>query len=362
MKILFFIDCLQTGGKERQMVELVRGLAGHGNYEIEVVTMKPEIDFHELDGLNIPIHTVERKSKRDVSVLPRLFRIIRSFRPDIVHTWDTMTTFYAVPLRWFSGFRLVNGSIRHAQDPKSYKKFEQRITRINYAFSDAIVANSEAGRDAYRLGRRCQVIHNGFDPARVANLPERAAIKKRYQIADGPVVGMVGNFTRYKDYDTFIEAAILISSSYPDTFFIAVGNGPLLPDYRDRIREMGLDGRFRIIDDSRNALEIIPAFDVAVLASYSEGFPNVVMEYMACGKPVVATDSGGTRELLADGVTGYLCRVRDAEHLAEKTAALLNEPLVAEKMGFTGREMVLKHFSIENMLDRYESLYQRFKS
>jgi glycosyltransferase involved in cell wall biosynthesis len=144
--------------------------------------------------------------------------------------------------------------------------------------------------------------------------------------------------------------------------FIAVGDGETLPEIRARVSELC---RTKILFTGwqPEVESIMQACDIGVLATnadlHGEGIPNSVLEFMAVGRPVIATDAGGTRELLDDGRTGWLVANGNDASMAEKILALLDDPAKAHEMGECARERVRSEFSIEAMAREYRKLYER---
>jgi glycosyltransferase involved in cell wall biosynthesis len=359
LKILYFIDSLKIGGKERQLVELIKGLQKYDNIDCELITMNKRIEFQEISIQNIKIHFLIRKSKKDLAIFFKLYKILKVFNPDIVHTWDSMTSFYLNPFKLFFKFIYINGTIRWAQPKRIIPYMDRLGLKISFFLSDVIVANSKAGKELYAPNIKSIVIYNGFDQNRLYDNIETNELRDKFDIWSKKVVGMVANFTDYKDYNTYINAANIIYQNYKNVIFFAIGNGQGLDKSKALIEKLGLTDNFRIINNETKIEEIIGLFDVAVLSSFSEGMSNAIIEYMALSKPVVATDSGGTSEIVIDQITGFLVKKQNTQSLAEKVIQLLNNPEMARKFGIEGKKRVLKEFSLEKMVNNYLILYER---
>ena len=138
--------------------------------------------------------------------------------------------------------------------------------------------------------------------------------------------------------------------------FLAVGDGETLDACRAAAEDLG---SMRFLGKRKDVEDLVAAFDVGVLCSFVEGLSNSIMEYMALGKPVVATDGGGTRELVVDGDTGFLVPQADAPALAAAIEHLVDWPGVAHRMGTAGRIRLRQHFSVARMIDETIALYER---
>jgi glycosyltransferase involved in cell wall biosynthesis len=170
------------------------------------------------------------------------------------------------------------------------------------------------------------------------------------------IVGMVAQFKDDKDYETFCEAGRLVATMCGDVLFVAVGDGKNYEAIRQRYEQP--TGSIAFLGRQSNVEEIIAAFDVGVLATYIEGLPNSIMEYMALGKPVVATDGGGTAELVVDGETGFLVPAKDPEIVARRIEYLVTHPAEARAMGERGKARVMSAFSVEKLVENTLSIYR----
>ena len=355
MRVIHFIDSLRVGGKERQLVELIKGLCRKPHVQQLVVCMDHD-DFYAPDVKVLPIRMeyLIRKNRWDPAIFFRFYQIVKSFSPDIVHTNSWMTSFYALPVVKLLGIKLVNGSIRNAFATGGLRwKMEKALLWV----SDYRLANSKAGllsRGFALDSPKNVVVYNGFDRARTARLEKRE--HGNHAIMDKKIVGMVAEFSDLKDYATYFLAAEVILKKRQDVRFLGVGDGKNLEMFRQMVSRHGEN--IKLLGKIRNVEECIMQFDVGVLATYTEGISNSIMEYMALSKPVVATDGGGTRETVIDGVTGYLVPQRDPTALAEKIEYLLDNPAVAQRMGVEGKKFLEREFSLEQLTAKTLSLYE----
>jgi glycosyltransferase involved in cell wall biosynthesis len=166
---------------------------------------------------------------------------------------------------------------------------------------------------------------------------------------------MVAEFNRFKDYETFIQAARKLSGRRSDVVFLTVGKGETL-EASERMAA-GI-AAIKFLGERKNIEEIVAAFDVGVLSTFTEGISNSIMEYMALRKPVVATDGGGTQELVVHGETGFLVPARNPEALALKIEYLIDNPQMARRMGKAGEARLRREFSIARMIEDTVKLYR----
>lgn len=354
MRIFYVIDDLGPGGAERRFVQLMKGLDPR-RFATMVVLLTDIVHYDEIYKLGAEVVKLERRVKKDPLIYFRLFALCRRWKPDIVHAWGSMSAVYAGPVAKLLGVKLVNAMIAGAPERLNAS---QRLRRmLTFPLSDIVQSNSCAGLEAYRVppGKR-SMIHNGFDFARMKNLKGRDEVRAELSIRTPYVAGMVAGFRHHKDYDTLVRAARRVLEKRDDVTFVCVGGGPDL----ERIRELARGhGRIVFTGQRSDVESIVNAFDIGILSTFGEGISNSIMEYMAAGKPVVAAEGGGTRELVSDGETGFLVPRRSPERLAEKIDELLDDAELRENMGLRGKRKIEAEFSSERMTREHIELYER---
>jgi len=360
LKILHIIPGLNSGGAERQLIELLKGLVKKDNIEIEVILLSDAIDYAYIYDINVNIHILKRKYKKDFGIFKKIYNICKNFKPDIIHSWEPMCSIYSMPIAKLVGAKFINGMIRFS--PSNFTIYHHKwflATRFTFMFSDYILSNSYAGLRSYNAPEVKSVcIHNGFDFDRIKKILDSGYIKAKHNITSMNTVGMVARFEKRKHYETFIESAKNILKKRNDVTFLAIGDGEtlqycmdLIPlEYRENIRFLG---------KQHDVESIISIFDIGVLVSCEEGISNSIMEYMALEKPVIATNHGGNDEIVIENKTGFLIRTKDVRSLTEKIEYLLDNKDVAKAMGRAGRERLEKEFSLEKMTEAYINLYAK---
>lgn len=359
MRIIFFIDSLAAGGKERRLTELIKGLQKKQNITFEIVVMNEDVHFREIFDLGINVHFIIRKSKKDFSVFFQLHKICKQFRPDIIHCWDSMTAVYSVPVAKLLGIKLVNGMIVDCPSVRNYRNKTWLRGKLTFPFSNMIIGNSKAGLSAYGVSKRKSVcIYNGFNFDRILNIGKQDLIRQKLGITTRYVVGMVASFSIYKDYITYYKAAELILKKRNDITFLAVGEKT---DSAESVASIKKDFLtfMRLVGRQSDVESYIAAMDVCVLSTFTEGISNSILEYMASAKPVVATDGGGTKEIVTEGKTGFLVNAGSPETLAERITLLLDNENLRKEMGEAGKFRVVNDFSIDRMVDQYMVHYRK---
>jgi glycosyltransferase involved in cell wall biosynthesis len=362
IRILYITDTLTSGGKERQLVELLRGLDTSEGLIAELVILSDVIHYDEVRSLRINIHILKRSRKWDLSVFKKLYKVAKQYRPHIIFSWESMCSVYASPIALIFGSALVNGMIRNAPPILNFTDYRYRRLLLTAPFSTVILANSAAGLKAFRVdGSKGICIHNGFNFDRIQNLPDINEVKRSLDIRTEHVVGMIGRFNREKDYSTFFGAAKLLCSERKDITFIAVGEGPDLQSFMVRLKSDSREN-IRILGVRKRVEEIVKAFSIGVLVTdsryHGEGIANAIMEYMALEKPVIATNAGGNREIVKDGENGFLIPSGDQNALALRIRAIIDHPEMGRAFGRAGRVLVEQKFSIEQMVQKHVELFE----
>ena len=365
MKILFFIDGLAAGGKERRLVELMKGLKLNPEIEFQIVVMNEEIHYKQLYELDININYLIRQSKKDLSVFLKFYRICKNYKPDIVHCWDSMTAVIAVPSCKLLHIFLINGMVVDAPIKRNVFNKHWLRAKLSFPFSNRIVGNSKAGLVAYSAcASKSVCIYNGIDFNRFKNLPDPSIFYE--QILDEYsnqqfIAGMVATFDSRKDYKTFIKAALSLIAANDFVRIILVGSGTNLMEIQNSVPS-SIKDKIIFLGKRNDVESIINLFDVGILLTNSkvhgEGISNSIIEYMALGKPVIATRGGGTNEVVIDKENGFLVNPGDSNQLVGCVQKLINDKKLRSKLGLNAKKTAYNKFDLKIMTKNYISMYQ----
>jgi glycosyltransferase involved in cell wall biosynthesis len=302
--------------------------------------------------------------------VPKLAALLRRLRVDVVHAY-LFDAEIAVRLAGrLAGTPLVAGSERNA----NYSL--KRIQRLAYALTrrsvDLIVANSSAGADFHRrtIGHDAsayRVIRNAVDTDRFVPR-SRLEARRRLSLADDePIVGMFASFKRQKNHPLLLAAAPSLLAQVPRLRLLLVGDELYAgmhgsSEYKTRVTAMiddlGLRDRCITLGNRDDVELLYPACDVTVLPSLFEGTPNVALESMACGVPVVCTDVSDNAIVVPDGKVGFVVPLGDSEALAERLARLLTDSRLREAMGRAAREWTVSEFSPTRLAENTVAAYR----
>lgn len=369
IRLLFVSPSLCIGGAERQLVQLLQNLDPQ-RYAITVAVfigadqVAQEGFYRQVSELqNVSLKVLSRSGRFDLlGPVRSLVRLIRAERIQLVHTFLNLASTFGLVAARITGVPIVASAIRDSQD----LNVVYRLCRIAQAWgTDILVSNSEAGFDNRFRRRRAnfRVIGNGLDLRRFDVRPEVVAqLREELQLSRfGQLVGMVATLSDFKDHAAFLQIAARVVAERPQTGFLLIGDGPNRPALE------ALSAQLKLVDNVvftgyRSDIDVLTGLlDVAcLLTNYrviSEGLPNAVMEAMACSVPVIATDGGGTVEILQDGVEGYLVAQNDVDVCSREILRLLADDRLRQTMGRAGRATIERKFSLAACVSGYEHLY-----
>ena len=355
LKILFLIGNYGVGGKERQLTELIKGISD--NYEIYLFTKNIESYLFE---------DIKRFLKNYVSLNRNHFKIydiiiLKNFidiiNPDVIYSFAKTTSNFALLINALrlNKIRLINSSIRGAAI-----KFKSllKIERLMYNFFSEVVSNSHKGLMSYKQSNKKgrYVFYNGFNSKRIPLTSKNDLQKKLGFESNKFNVIMVASMTKNKDQETFILAAKEVLKIEKLIKFYLIGDGNKRVHYEHHVKSLLLSDYIYFTGCVVNAEEYFKASDLSILTSaknHGEGISNSILESLACGTPVIATDNGATNEIVHNNKNGYLVKSGDYYHLSKKIIYLRNNNELLNQFSFYGMNLILNKFSLENMINQF---------
>ncbi len=361
IKVVHVVPTLDQGGAEKQLCLLASHL-DRKQFETHVVVLThsgPREQF--LREHDVALHFINKRGKFDPFAYRRLKVLLDELRPDIVHTWLFAANSYGRLAARAAKVPVILAGERCVDPWKGW--WQIAVDRWLLSNTSAVVTNTSAITDFYASRglptERFVVIPNAVElpaitPLTAAEVCERLKIPIRKKI-----VMSIGRLWAQKNYQDQIWAGEMMHVGYSDVWYVIVGDGPerqRLLHYRDQIRG---EEAVKFVGHRTDATELLSGADVLWNGSLYEGQSNTILEAMALGKPVVATDIPGTRDIVQPDVTGYLYALGDVGRLTRQTVHLLNTPELAASMGLAGQQRVREHFSIERMVQAHTELYLR---
>jgi glycosyltransferase involved in cell wall biosynthesis/peptidoglycan/xylan/chitin deacetylase (PgdA/CDA1 family) len=349
--VAIFVDRYAPGGTQRQMIELLARL-DRRRFRIHPVCFHTAgVWFDRVARLGepvavFPIHGFRR---------PATGRELRAFaqwcrekKIAVLHTCELYSNIFGLPGGALASVPARIGSRRGFVETPGL----QVLQRASYAAAHRIVANSQAA--AQRLRRegvandKIVLIPNGIDPTVFATRQYSPRPRR---------IAMVACLREEKRIDVLISAAPQILARFPDASFLIVGDGTCRESLVALTKRLGVENRFSFLGHRDDVPAVLTQADVFVLPSRSEAFPNSVIEAMASGLPVVASNVGGIPELVAEGQTGHLVPPGNPGALAGALNGLLDDPERCAEFGRAGRIKIEQNYSFDRMVEQIETLY-----
>ena len=351
---------ITTGGGER-MASMITSLLDPDRFERTLCASRSHAAdaVEELRDAGVRVLDLHRRSTLDVPAWMPLHTLLRRERVDILHAHMFGSNVWGTVLGRVARVPVV---IAH-EHTWSYEG--QPLRRL--LDREVIGRGVDAFLAVSKEDRRRMIEVEGIDPSVVRFVPNgirpltRHGVDVRAELGidrDSPVIGTVGVLRRQKALEVLVRAAARLASRFPGLRVLIAGAGPEEAALRSLISELGLGDSVLMLGIRRDVPDLLAALDVAVCCSRFEGSPLSVMEYLAAGKPVVATRVGGVPDLVEHGVHGLLVQPGDPAPLAAAIAELLANPARAAEMGTRGRERQRAEFDVSVVVRRIEDLYE----
>lgn len=364
IRLLYVAGNFVTGGAERHLLEMWRRL-DRTRFDVRIACLRREGAFTpQVEALGLPIIDLEVTklyNATGVRGLLRLISLVREFRPDVIHGYLFGPNLFAALAGRLCGVKVVAVAKRNVDAFETPRQIA--VQRMAHRWATHVTAVSEeVALSSVALGvprSRVTVIENGVDIARFdgrdasadgLGLPARAA--------GVPLIGSVGCLAPRKDYGTLIAALAQMRDQGVAFACAIAGEGPDRPALEAQAAQLGLSAQVAFLGERRDVDRLLPAFDVFTLSSREEGIPNALLEAMAAARACVVTDVGGNREVLRDGVTGWLVPAQTPSALADALTQAMRDSREAQRRGHAAREAMLTERSIDAMVRRHEKFYE----
>ena len=313
-----------------------------------------------------PLPMQRRIGLRDGVVLVALWRLLRRERFALVHTHSSKGGFLgriAAGICNLPAIHTPNG-LYFLEKAGASRQFYLNLERMAGRFTTTLIAVSEDEKSVLMQNKvvdaaRIRVIHNGIDVARIDGEAQLTKMEAKSRLGIRPdrrVVGVVGRLVPQKDPLAFVQAARRVADEAPGALFVWVGSGPLRAEVESQAKAK--DVPVRILGHREDVWKVMRAFDVFVLPSQYEGLPFALLEAMALSLPVVATNVVGIRDVIEDEATGLIVPAKAPAAMTKAVLSLFRDPQWADGLAAAARQKVVAEFSLEQMLDRHQMLYE----
>lgn len=362
-KISFILDTFAGGGKERRCLQLIQGLNKQGYNNIQVIILDNRIHYKELYKTEIDLNIIDRKNRglNYFKTLIEINKLIKKHNPDIIQVWGVFSALFTTPIRFINSFNYIGAFVADCNRPKFFS-LANFLIKLSIPVTRYFVGNSQAGLNAYRIPlKKRKLIYNGFNKERLTKIDQfEKTTKDDLKITTPYVISMIARLDKNKDQETFIKAAIQILEKRKDITFLVIGEGPKKDNLQAYIKTK--ESEFVKIVGFRSDIEqILHISNLSVLCTnpnnHKEGVSNAILESMALGVPVIATNDGGTPEIVDDSINGFLIDPFQVEDLAEKICTLLDNRILRDKFSANALKTVATKFSLQNMVNQYIDIY-----
>ena len=369
--VVHVVHRFDTGGLENGIVNLINHMPA-ASYRHAVLALTEVTDFRQrIQRSDVIFHSLRKPPGQGVWQYPSLFALFRQWRPAVVHTRNLGTLEYQVPA-WAAGVPArVHGE--HGRDVGDLDGSNRRYQWVRRAYRPFVQHYLALSRDlAHYLDQRIGVptarvtqVYNGVDALKFS-----PAAGGRAPLAGCPfqgdglwLAGTVGRMAPVKDQTllahAFVRAFELAPTLRARLRLVMVGDGPLRPQAQAILASAGLADLAWLPGERNDVADVMRGLDCFVLPSLAEGISNTILEAMASGLPVVATDVGGNADLVVTGRSGEIVPAADVQALAASLVRMASDPTRAARMGRAGRQVAESRFSMQAMVSTYQGLYDR---
>ncbi len=363
IKIAFINYSLDIGGIETLILNICKQI-NRDIFEASIFVFTKNGTLKE-EYINSGVGVIEvgKKDGFDWFLPVRLSRALKKNMINIVHTHNSSNWLYGAIAGKIAGIPVIH--TEHTTR-NSYSKHAIRwalIENVLAKFTKTIISVAESIKNQMSIfanidPRKIKIIHNGIEYDKFDRTIDKEKIKRSLSLAkDDIVIGNVARFYDNKDHKTLLKAFKLVLGKVQNTYLLLIGDGPLKKEAEDVAKDLQLEKKVKFIGNRRDIPAILKIMDVFALSSKKEGLPIVLLEAMASGLPVVATNVDGNAEAVQHGKTGIIVPAKDHNLLAEAIISVLIDKEQAKQMGKKGQERVRQYFSFKKMIKKYEDIY-----
>lgn len=360
IRVMHVLLSLEYGGAEKVVVNLIKNLQG-GKFDFSICVLDRVGALKDELDRSIDIECMDRKSGIDFGLPARLAKIIKKSAPDIVHMHNSSALLYGAIAGKLAG---VNGMIvtQHGSISAESPRMQFAVRQLTKAVDKTIPVSTDIERylnDRFNIyGDRVETIINGIDDRIYRpDSAKRAELRKKFSLDGKIVVGHVARLSAEKDQKNLLEAFSVVAKEIENVKLIIVGDGPLRKELELLAKKLNITEKVAFIGFQSEIPGLLSMFDIFVLSSIREGTSLTLIEAMAVGLPIVATDVGGNPRVVDDNKTGILVSARDPEKLANAIVCLCKDENSRKEMGSAGRRRMVENFSLDKMAKKYSELY-----
>ncbi len=363
------IYSLETGGMENGLINIINRTP-QDRYRHVIVCLKGAGEFaNRLKDQSVPVICLHSPEGHSFGLYGDVWKVLKGLEPAIVHTRNLAALEAQVPAWFIPGVKTVHGE--HGRDVFDLEGKNCKYNILRRFIQPLVGRYIAVSRDLEKWlletvwvpGKKVHQIYNGVDCINFSPVTDKdlTLAPSGFVSDDSIVIGTVGRLAMVKDQASLIAAFGMLLNAVPEykgrLRLMLVGDGPLREALEQQVLELGIQESVWMTGDRQDVSELLQLFDLFVLPSLGEGISNTLLEAMATGLPVVATDVGGNPELVEDGVNGRLVPVTDQLALASVLEQLVWQPDLLKTMGDNSLVKVRKQFDWDRTLERYLAIY-----
>ncbi|MFW5888114.1 MAG: glycosyltransferase [Patescibacteria group bacterium] len=362
IKIMYVLTGLHTGGAEVLLRDLLRKI-DREKFEPVVVSIVPIGQIgKEIEQAGDRVISLKINRKWNFLLMfGRFLKLIKKEKPQIIHAHLFHAIFLSRLAKLFNKKTKIISTIHNENIGGRSREFLLRMTdrlsditnTISQRVSEIMVDKKVVKKDKVRT------VYNGIDLEKFYPDPEKGKkIKERLDIENNyPVLISVGRLAEAKGFGYLLESVKELKKEYNDIVLIILGEGEKRQELESKIKDLNLENNIFLSGNKSNVVDYLNSADIFVSSSLWEGLPTAILEAMACGLPVVATNVGGTAEIVEDGRQGLLMDSQSPEQITEKVTYLLNNDEKKDKFRKEARIKIKNNFTLEEMVKNYEKMY-----
>ena len=360
IRLLMVIPTLDRSGAEKQFTLLATGLPRE-EFQVEVVTLTRDGPYaQELLQAGIPLTSLKKRWKFDPFALKQLRKIIQERQPDIIHSWLFAAN---AAVRLMKPRKSPARIVISERCVDSWKAgWQHALDRQLLPRTDRLLANSQSVAEFYReLGapeKLIRVIPNGVIPPAPAPATRAEFLQQLQLPVDAKIVGFIGRLAPQKRLKDLLWAAQVLRQADPRSYFLIIGDGPLLADLQEYANQVESAPHVRFLSQRPDAASLLSYFDAFWLASEFEGMSNSLMEAMSVGVPPITSDIPPNRELIRHNEDGFLVKLGDSMGFAQYARKLFEDTSLRNQIGESARKKMAEEFSVQRMIGRHAEMYR----
>jgi len=371
IRILHLISSIGFYGAERVILNLITRLtANEFDSYVSMLCKAGRPNYHLIHKAKMAGKTafaIRCRGRIDSSSFSHLLAIVKNMKIDVLHCHEPKSQLYGLFVSKLTGLPII--ATNHNWVGGTFKvRLYEFLNAFYLRFFDEIVAVSNSVKKRMTSfgipESKISVIHNGIDINEYTqNVLKKPDILKNFQInQNDKIVGSVGRLYPEKGYKYFIDAAKYTLNIMPNVHFFVAGDGPLRYELIDYTKSLGIEKKVSFIGFRDNIASFYPFMDVYLQTSLTEGMPMAILEAMASGLPVVASDVEGIRDIISHEVDGVLVNSRSSADIAYVIKHIFDNQDDAKRLSRNARDKVIRNFSVQKMARQYEIIYKHFTS